>query len=97
MDKNRPNIRLKKNSLSIPKLKPNDISSGLSDLTKSYIPDFGYSNQLEFGKIEGWNFLLDFISKYPKKEKTANMIHDLVKQKENNVYFGSYHLEIMKE
>lgn len=75
-------IQLRKNSLSIPRFESNDISSGLSDIKKSYIPDFGYQNQLEFTEMHGWGFLLDFISKYPKREKTANMMSDLMIQKE---------------
>ncbi|CAI2368814.1 unnamed protein product [Moneuplotes crassus] len=75
-------IQLRKNSLSIPKFEPGDISSGLSDIKKSYIPDFGYKNQLEFTRQQGWEIVLDFISKYPRREKTANTISDLLQQKE---------------
>ena len=71
--------------MSLPKFQPSDISLGLSDLTKSYIPDFGYTNQLEFEDRSGWDFFLDFVSKYPKREKTANMIHDLILEKEMKV------------
>ncbi|CAI2373338.1 unnamed protein product [Moneuplotes crassus] len=80
--KRKVKIQLKKNSLSIPKFDPADISSGLSDITKSYIPDFGYANQLEFDRQHGWELVLDFISKYPRRAKTANTINDLIKKKE---------------
>lgn len=78
-------IKLRKNSFTLTCLKPMDISRGLSDYTQSYIPDFGYSNQLEFEESKGWHFLLDFVSKYPKREKTANMIQLMNKAKMNKV------------
>eukprot|EP00345_Euplotes_harpa_P015874 CAMPEP_0168353396 /NCGR_PEP_ID=MMETSP0213-20121227/23227_1 /TAXON_ID=151035 /ORGANISM="Euplotes harpa, Strain FSP1.4" /LENGTH=40 /DNA_ID= /DNA_START= /DNA_END= /DNA_ORIENTATION= len=35
--------------------KPNEISRGLSDFTKSYEPDFGYQTQLNFDTTnKGW-------------------------------------------
>ena len=79
-------IKLRKNSLTLTWLKPSDISKGLSDFTKSYIPDFGYQNQIDFDIHQnGWNFLLDFISKYPKREKTFNLINVLNKLKVSKV------------
>lgn len=74
---NTKKIKLRKNSFTLNCLRPTDISSGLSDFTKSYVPDFGYSSQLEFDRQTGWAFLLDFVSKYPKREKTANMIREM--------------------
>lgn len=79
-------IKLRKNSFSRNILQPNEITRGLSDFTKSYIPDFGYTNQLDFDRTHGWQFLLDFVSKYPKREKTANMIFSLNKAKEKLVF-----------
>jgi hypothetical protein len=78
-------ISLRKNSLTLTMPSPNEITNGLSDYTKSYIPDFGYTNQLDFERTHGWQFLLDFISKYPKREKTSNLINDLVKAKVTHV------------
>ena len=66
--------------------KPSDISKGLSDFTKSYIPDFGYQTQLDFDiHKNGWHFLLDFISKYPKREKTFNLVRMMNKLKKAKV------------
>lgn len=75
-------IKLRKNSLTLTCLKPTEMPTGLSDMTKSYIPDFGYDNQIDFDRKNGWNLLVDFISKFPKREKTANLIYRMNRLKE---------------
>ena len=61
------------------------MSKGLSDLKEKYVPDFGYKELIEYKQRKsGWSFLLDIISKYPKREQMINIIKYLNENKEIN-------------
>lgn len=59
------------------------MSKGISDIKEKYVPDFGYKEHIEYNKRQsGWSFLLDIISKYPKREQMVNIIKYLNENKE---------------
>ena len=53
----------------------NGLSHGISDMKKTYHPDFGYKENIEYKKSKsGWAFLLDVISDVPKSERMSNVV-----------------------
>lgn len=64
-----------------------NISKGISDLKKQYHPDFGYKEELNFKKQTGWSFLLEVISKFPKRERMLNTIQYLNENKHMQMQF----------
>jgi hypothetical protein len=60
----------------------------LGNILKPSNPDFGYAECMNFNESlspsnrkTGWALFLDFIQRYPVKEKAQNIIHTIQKEK----------------
>ncbi|CDW84141.1 UNKNOWN [Stylonychia lemnae] len=68
-----------------------DLKQNVQNL-QHYLPDFGYQEQIEFGKQKhGWKFFLDLISRYRQREKISNAISKMKKIKSEEQELNQQH------